>query len=264
MARGTSEIRPTIDRVWLEAAAQRDPWLHAYALWDLEQYPDRVRFASVLRDGRTAGYLLVWGLGDGRSMVHWNAPAEFAELADHLPPRPAIVMAPPEAAPWVERARGPVRATSVLVQMAPRGVVTAPYGQDGSVRQLRSADRSALRTFAGTSEHRLARAYATIDPVREPVWAGFDGDRIVALARPGTRLPLIWVINGVYVADEFRNQGWGKAVVRAVMRAADAAGAPTGLYVREDGAAARAVYAALGFTTVARRLRLDAGTDPDA
>jgi len=54
--------------------------------------------------------------------------------------------------------------------------------------------------------------------------------------------------------------GEGPGQMRAVMAAATAAGAPCALYVREDGAAARALYERLCFRPVARRLRIDAGT----
>jgi len=71
------------------------------------------------------------------------------------------------------------------------------------------------------------------------------------------------MISGVYVATDHRNQGWGRAVVRAVMAEASRAGAPCGLFVREDGAAARALYDGLGYRPVVRRLWVDAGAGRD-
>ena len=84
---GAVETRPTIDRAWLESVARDDPILHAYALWDLDHHPGRVRFASAVRGTTTLGYLLLWPLGDGGTVVHWlGDAAETAPLLDHLPP----------------------------------------------------------------------------------------------------------------------------------------------------------------------------------
>jgi ribosomal protein S18 acetylase RimI-like enzyme len=260
MSLGTVETRPTIDREWLEAAARDDPILHAYALWDLDQHPGRVRFASAVRGGTTVGYLLLWPLGDGATVVHWLGDAvETQALLDHLPPRPLIVVCSEAGGASIERLRGPTRSHAVLTELAPRGTPPPAGPRDEMVRPLTGDDRARLHAFAERQSDRIGAAYTGIDPLFEPVYAGFDDGRIAALARPAVRLPHLWVISGVYVAPDLRNQGWGRAVVRAVMAAADAAGVPTGLFVREDSPAARALYAGLGYRPVARRLWIDAG-----
>jgi GNAT superfamily N-acetyltransferase len=261
---GRVEIRPTIDRLWLEAAARQDPVLHAYALWDLDQFPGRVRFVSAVRGTSTLGYLLIWPLGDGGTVVHWlGDPVDTGPLLDHLPPRPLIILCSEAGGPAVERARGPSVVRSVLAEIAPAGAPPPGGARDEMVRRLNGDDRPRVLSFATRQTERIGAAYSGIDPSVEPVWGGFEGDRLVALARPAVRLPLLWIISGVYVATDHRNQGWGRAVVRAVMAEASRAGAPCGLFVREDGAAARALYDGLGYRPVVRRLWVDAGTGRD-
>jgi GNAT superfamily N-acetyltransferase len=254
------ELRPTIDRIWLERVAQEEPVVHAYALWDLDQHPDRARFVSANRADSPRGYLLLWPFGEGGTLVHWvGDPRETEALVDRLPPRPLVVVCDEAGAPVVERLRGPARLWSLLVKLAPVGVPPPAGPADEFVRPLSADDRTMLQRFANQERARIGSAYIGLDPGAEPIWGGFERGRLVALARPAVRLPHLWVIGGVYVDPEHRNQGWGRAVVRAVMGAAARAGAPSGLFVREDSAPARAVYASLGFRSVGRRCWVDAG-----
>jgi len=259
------EIRPTIDRTWLARVAREDPLLHAFALWDLDQHPEKVRFVSAVRGTTTLGYLLIWPLGGGGTVVHWlGDPEATVGLLDHLPPRPLVILCSEAGAPAAARARGPAVVRAVVAEMAPLGTPPPAGAQDEMVRPLTGDDRPILQSFAARQSERIGAAYAGIDPALEPVWAGFDGGQIVALARPAARLAHVWVVGGVYVDPTHRNQGWGRAVVRAVMAEATRAGAPCGLFVREDGAPARALYEGLGFLPVARRLWIDAGAGRDA
>ncbi|MCI4373032.1 MAG: GNAT family N-acetyltransferase [Thermoplasmata archaeon] len=258
------EIRPTIDRTWLESAAREEPLLHAYALWDLDQHPGRVRFFSALRGSTTLGYLLLWPLGDGGTIVHWlGDPESTSGLLGVLPPRPLVILCSEAGAPLAERARGPATVRPVLAEVAPVGSPPPVGPHDEMVRRLTGDERTIVREFAGRQTERIGAAYSGIDPAMEPVWGGFEGGRLVALARPAVRLPHLWVVGGVYVDPDHRNQGWGRSVVRAVMGEAARAGAPCGLFVREDGAPARAMYAGLGYRPVGRRLWIDAGCGRD-
>jgi GNAT superfamily N-acetyltransferase len=257
---GDVELLPSIDRPWLEAAAREDPITHAYALWDLDQYPDRVRFVSAVRGDTTLGYLLVWPLGDGGTVVHWVGPLEETRaLVERLPPRPLVVVCSESAGPELERARGPTISHPVLVEAAPPGAPPPAGSQDERVRRLTGDERPLLEQFARHQTDRIGSSYAGIDPGREPVWGGFGDGRLVAVARPAARLARLWIVSGVYVAPEERQMGWGRAVVRAVMVEATRAGARCALYVRERSTTARALYERLGYRPVGRRLWVDAG-----
>jgi GNAT superfamily N-acetyltransferase len=259
MASAGLELRPTIDRRWLEDAGAADPITHAYSLWDLDRFPEQVRFVSALRGGEMQGYLLVWQPPRGPPVVHWVAPP-LPELVSALPLRPLIVVGPEEVRPLVHHARGPCVDRSLLVQAAALGTRPAVTPLDRQVRRLTREDVRALEGFVRASEDPMVEGYAGLDPGSEVIVGGFEGDRLVGLARASIRRPSIWVVSGVYVQPAQRNQGWGRAVTRAVMHEAELAGAPCALFVREDRVEARAVYDRLGFHEVARRAWLDCGT----
>lgn len=259
---GPVELRPTIDRGWLEAAAARDPVDHAYALWDLDRFPGTARFVSAVRGDVTIGYLLVWHGLPATPIVHWHGTAPGAEaLLRELPPRPAVVIAPVEARDGVLRARGPGREFPELVMLRPADGPFPSPGPAASVRPLAGSDLAELAAWASRETHPETSEYPSLDPGADPVWGAFDGGRLVGVARPAVRLPRVWVIAGVYVEPGARRRGLARGLVGSIVAAAARAGAATGLYVREDRPEARRLYEGLGFRATGRRLWLDLGAD---
>ncbi|MGP8078219.1 MAG: GNAT family N-acetyltransferase [Thermoplasmata archaeon] len=254
------ELRPTIDRAWLEGAAEREPVEHAYALWDLAHYPDRIRMVSAVQDDRTVGYLLVWLGLPNVTIVHWHGLGPGSErLADVLPARPLVVIVPPEARGAVLAARGVGR--EYPEQMMLRSSERPPElrGTPGEVRRLLGPDGPDLWAWARRQPDPQAAEYPGLDPALDAVWGAFHRGRLVGAARAAVRLPRQWVVAGVYVEPEARRLGFGHALVRSIVTAAEEAGARVGLFVREDRGEARRLYERLGFRAIARRLWLDLG-----
>jgi GNAT superfamily N-acetyltransferase len=258
MPAGRVELRPTIDRVWLEREGARDPVTHAYALWDLERFPGWVRFVSAVRGDTPEGYLLIWQPPGRTPVVHWVGDA-VEELASALPMRPLVVIGPEEERPLVERARGPGPTFSVLAEAAPRGARPPPTPLDPGVRRLTREDGPALGGLAQEATEPAGRSYVGLEPEAELIFGGFEGGTLVGVARAVVRRPEVWLVSGVYVRPQRRNAGWGRAVTRAVMIEAAQANAPSALFVREDRTAARALYDRLGFHAVGRRRWFDLG-----
>lgn len=252
------ELRPTIDRGWLESAAELDPVAHAYALWDLDRLPTEVRFVSGWEGGRCVGYLLVWQAPGSVPVVHWMAPPR-SEWASALPTRPLRVHGPPEIAPFVRASRGPCLEHPLLLEVAAAGTVPPPVTSAGPVRRLDRGDLPAVERLAAGSDDELARGYLALDPEAETIFGGFEAGELVAVARASVRRPSVWFVSGVFVLPNARNRRWGQAVTRAVMEEARRAGACSALFVREARADARAAYDRLGFHPVARRTLFDCG-----
>ena len=255
-----AEVRPTIDRAWLQAKASEEPLAHAFALWDLERTPDRVRFFSAFDSGEAVGYLLVWLGHPTATIVHWvgRHPA-MRSLAEFLPPRPLVAIVPPEMHDLVLGARGPAR-EYISLEMArapvlPRG----PSEPARGVRPLDRRDHSALSAWARRQADPLVAAYPYLDPEADRIWGAFEGNRLVGAVHAEVRLPRVWVLGGIYVDPDARQRGWGAALVQAATDAAEATGARVGLYARAARAEARRLYERLGFRTVARRVWLDLG-----
>ncbi len=257
MASERARIEEGIDRAWLRAQALRDPFVHAFAVWDLEHAPDRVRFSRLVADGATRAYLLQW-LGNPRCpVVHWIGPGEGDELlAGALPPRPFVAVVPPGAVEAVRRGRGPVEVYPLLGMRRGPGPIPPVTT---ACRRLRAADTEALRALAREFPGALTSSYAIAEPERELIWGVFDGLRLLGVARAQVALPDIWVIGGVFTVPDARNRGVASATTGALVRAAAGAGAAAGLWVRAENASARRVYERLGFRGALRRLYLDAG-----
>ncbi|MGA8664826.1 MAG: GNAT family N-acetyltransferase [Thermoplasmata archaeon] len=258
MADHPLELRPTIDRLWLEQEARKDPVSHAYALWDLERFPTTVRFVSAMRGDATVAYLLVWQPAGRPPMVHWVGAA-VEELTAALPPRPLIVTGAAELRDRVEAARGPAETYPTLVQVAPVGAQPPPSPLEAHVRRLTPEDASRIPELSEGTNEPVAVGYAGMDLESEFVLGGFDRGTLVGVARAVVRLPSVWLVSGVYVRPSRRGQGWGLAITREVQVEAQERGAPCALFVREDNLPAITVYAHLGFRTVARRSWYDCG-----
>ncbi len=259
MAAGSVAVRPTIDRAWLERASLTEPVAHAYARWDLERYPDRVRFFSAIRGDATVAYLLIWP-GRVAVVVHYvGAPDAADDLAPFLPPRPLVLMAPEEVGAPLAAGRAPAASYPVLLLAARPGAVAR--GRDERVRRLVPADRPALLALVAGETELVASGYPEVDLEREAVWGSFEAGRLAGVARNSVVLPDVWILSGVFVAPDRRGRGHAQALVRAVLGDAASDGVTVGLYVREDRPAARAVYDRAGFRLVGRRRWIDAGAN---
>ncbi len=251
------ELRPTIDRIWLEEAVRTDPLSHAYALWDLLHLPRSVRFVSALEHGRTVGYLLIWLGRPAAPVVHWaGGTTGAALLARRLPIPPFVAIVPPEVEADVRAVHPDARASPILLMWRGRGPpgTTDP---EGLVRRLGRSDRETLKHWSLARPGTEHREYLGVDPAEEPVWGAFESGRLVGVVRASVRLPMVWVVSGVYVDPEVRGHGLGRRLVGALVEEAERAHAPTGLFVREESAAARHVYLSLGYRPVGRRLWMD-------
>lgn len=260
MADAAIELRPTIDREWLERAAESDPVAHAYALWDLEHAPERIRIVSAVAGGTTVGYLLIWLGHPAAPVVHWvGSDPRLEPLVGRLPPRPLIAIVPEEFAASVRAARGPATAYPVLVLRAARGASGGSV-PERAVRRLRADDVGRLAEFVARQPPGGVEEYRSLDPSREEIWGAFAEERLVGVARAAVRRPELWVLGGVYVEEAARGAGWGRSLVATALAAADRAGADVALFVREDRTPARLLYESLGFRPVGRRVWLEAGS----
>jgi ribosomal protein S18 acetylase RimI-like enzyme len=247
-----------IDRAWIDAQAQVDPVTHAWALWDLDREPGRFRIVSLVRDGGTRGYLLIWYAG-GAPRAHWiSADPADGMLALALPLPPVVAIVPERVAAAVSERLHAAQSFPLDVLVCTGRTLTSP---DPRVRRLRPPDAPALADMLARNPGIEHAGYATIDLDRASVWGAFEADRLVAVARIAVQLPAVWVITGVFTDPSFRGRGLGREVTAAATEDALAAGARAALYVRADNAAAQTIYREIGFERFERRIWIDAGAN---
>jgi GNAT superfamily N-acetyltransferase len=250
-----------IDRVWLEAAARRDPVSHAYAVWDLDHLPEMVHFVSCVRGAETIAYLLIWNGGAPGPIVHWIGDSEEAvPLMDRFPPRPWLAFVPLRLAVTVLPRVQPALSERSLVLHRPWSTET-PTAANPKVRRLRPSDRPALEALVRRFSGPLLPSYATVNLGAEPVWGAFSPatGALEGVAKTAVRLPAVWIVTGVFVTPEARGQGLATALVAGLVHEATQAHAATALYVREPNLPARRAYEKVGFRLFDERLCLDAG-----
>lgn len=254
------ELRPTVDRAWLEQEAVHHPLMHAFALWDLERTPDRIRFFSVLDHDVPIGYLLVWLGHPTATVVHWvgTDPATRG-LAEFLPPRPLVAIVPREVQDVVVASRGPAH-EFVLLQLARTAPPASPSPNPSpGIRLLTREDVPRLSEWARRQADPVVAEYPFLDPAVDRAWGAFHGTALVGVVRAEVRLPRVWVLGGVYVDPAARGRGWGRALVMTALRAGESTGAQVTLYVREDRVGVRQLYESLGFRPIDHRVWLDLG-----
>lgn len=257
------ELRPTINREWLERAAAQDPFSHAYGRWDLDHLPNRVRFVSALDGDETVGYLLVWLGHPTRTVVHWvGADPRARILAEALPSRPLVAIVPEVFQNVVVAARGPARPFTLLLLASDGAVPSSPVVRAPSpatVRRLDRPDTPELSAFATRQTDPVVAEYPTLDPGEEWIWGAFERGRLLGVVRAAVRLEDVWLVGGVFVDPAARGRGIGEALIVAALASAREARVRVGLYVREDRLEARHLYERLGFRPTDRRTWLDLG-----
>lgn len=254
-------VEDGLDLEWLRRQAEVDPVRHAFAVWDLSEYADRVRFVMLRTEDGVEGYLLVWYGSPAYPVVHWVGASDGSpELAEVLPPRPFVAVVPPKGVADVERSRGPVRAHPLRVLRHGREDPLFA-SRVGAPRRLTFEDVPQLRTFASGSTEQVTSAYAGLDPARAYIAGAFRAGRLVAVARAQVQLRRVWILGGIYTGPENRGRGYGASVTAAVTRAAHAAGADAALYVRQDNLPAVRAYERVGYGPFEEKVWLDAGAD---
>ncbi len=257
------ELRPTIDREWLEREALLDPFAHAYARWDLDHAPDRVRFVSALDGDQTVGYLLIWLGHPTATVVHWvGSDPRARSLAEALPARPLVAIVPETFQDAVVVARGPARPLSILLlasDPSPETIGSGGASPSIQVRRLDRLDQSALVAFTAVQTDPVAAEYPALDPGEDWIWGAFHEGRLVGAVRAAVRLRDVWFLGGVFVDPGVRGRGVGRALVASALASAREARAKVGLYVREDRREARQLYEKMGFRPIGHRTWLDLG-----
>lgn len=244
-----------IDPEWLAGLYRDSPFLHAFAVFDRAEFPERIAFRVLEKDGRPVAYLLLWTGPDGSRAVHWLGSEEAPErLAGEFPEPPFTAVVPDGVGPALQR-RFPAAAIQGVELQACR---TTPE-PSGHARRLVAADAPALEAFADRSEEPLGRGFRGRKPEDGCVVGVFEDGQLVSVASATVRLPEVWLIGGVVTQAPSRGRGHATSTTSWLARAALGVGAVPSLYVRDANPVARSVYQRLGFRPVSHRSWVEVG-----
>lgn len=256
------ELAEGLDPGVLAELSRRDPALHAFAVWDSVAEPARVRFVQCRQNGEHVAYLMVWHGDPAVPYVHWVGSASPPEpLAERLPPRPLIVVAPPDAEAAVLSARGPGRASRIWLMQRSRERPLPLRPGLPAARPLVPEDRAELDALADRNPESFATGYRGADLTRARVFGAFEAGRLVSVGRCQAEPPGIWMVGGVFTEPAARGHGAATAVTRRIVQAAAEHAADAALYVLADNTPALAIYEGLRFERVADRRWIALGVD---
>lgn len=248
-------ITDQIDPEWLGELYRDSPVLHAFAVYDRAEFPERISFRVLEKDGRPVAYLLVWTGAEGQRAVHWLGSEEAPErLAAEFPDPPFTGVVPDGVGTALQR-----RFPAAAIQGVELQVCRSAPEAMGRARRLVAADGPALEAFASRSDEPLGRGFRGRKPEDGYVVGVFEDTQLVSVASAMVRLPEVWLIGGVVTQPEFRGRGYAASTTSWLARAALGVGALPSLYVRDANPVARSVYQRLGFRPVSHRSWVEVG-----
>jgi GNAT superfamily N-acetyltransferase len=229
----------------------RDRHWAAYALCDLEPpYRQHARYLGAFRDGEAQGFVLVYAPPSFTSLLPCGDPVGVAAILTATAALPAapIVLAQHAMLPAIEQRYqlGPGW-TMLRMVLAPHDLRSEPI-PGATIARLSTADLPALLDLYAVHPDSVFTPFMLEHGV---YFGALERGALVAVAGTHAVSPRyrIGVIGNVFTHPDHRGRRLAGAVTGALARALIDDGATLlALNVREDNAAAIAVYARLGFS----------------
>jgi len=239
----------------LKRAYLREPWLHAYLIYDIVYYPEYTEFYLDIVNDELRGYLLIWRdkgctahlVGHRNSLLNL-IPASCVDI--HVVPRdPAIYSELARVYPHAE-AMDFLDMVCTRASFRPR--------EDPRVRRLGINDAEALVKIKEAQGISISLGEALMR-LASPHWhyyGAFINGELAAIGTTYLKLPEVWFIGDVYTLPRFRGLGLAKSVVSAITKDALRSGALPVLHVLEDNYPAIRAYRGLGYRVIGLRGRI--------
>jgi ribosomal protein S18 acetylase RimI-like enzyme len=230
-----------------------DPVEHAWAIQDMELWPDRSRLFT-----SGTSYLLFTGhpsQGGGNTLILGDDSGELAPLLAHLPEtfviRETRASVLPKLQPYLKGAK---------VYLEQRMEVTRESflpRSSGRVRKIGEADAAALAAFFGAPPQAAPKFLGWIRGGL--ILAAMEENQILALGTVIVRTKDAWVLASVETKEAHRGKGLAKEVVSALVGAGLEKARAVSLTVKKDNAPAIRAYESLGFKAKEDRIWVDQG-----
>ena len=202
----TDDLVPLVD-----AYLQSDPFLNAYALWDLRHWRHRTKFFICIDCGKLTGLLLDYL---GHTGVHfiwlWGEEDVIEKLLDvPLPDKIVFHVFP--------KLEGVIRRKFPITAKYPIDFMLLQKGQEHlylqhEIRPLELKDVDSLASLRKEepTEREIEEAESFLK--EQPFYGVFIDSTLVSVACIQATLPEIWMLGGFYTKPENRNQGYATSL----------------------------------------------------
>jgi len=240
----------------VEAYLQSDPFLNAYAIWDLCYQRHRTKFFVCIEGGKLAGLLLDYFGHLGVDFIWlWGEEDIVEKLLDVPLPDKMVFHVFPE----LEKV---IRRKFSITAKYPTDFMLLRKGQERlqiqhEVRSLALKDAHSLASLRKEkpSEKDIEEAESFLKD--QPFYGIFIDSTLISVACIQVKLPQIWMLGGFYTKPEFRNQGCATSLASFLLRKALKETNHVGLHVRADNYPAKRVYEKVGFKVSKRMCWLE-------
>jgi GNAT superfamily N-acetyltransferase len=239
----TNDLVPLV-----ESFLRKNPFVNAYAIYDLYDLRHRAKFFVSLENNELKGLLLDFLSRIGvHSIWLWGEKEAIVKLLDTVSADKIIFHVFPEFEPIIRRKFAITAKYHVDFMLLRKGEEHLYINHE--IKPLSLAD---VVSFAN-----LRKEAPSDEDVKEaenflrelPFYGVFKGDELISVACIQAKIPEIWILGGFYTKPEYRNKGCATSLASFLVKKALAETNHVGLHVREDNYPAKHVYEKVGFKT---------------
>jgi GNAT superfamily N-acetyltransferase/SAM-dependent methyltransferase len=238
----------------------KDPFVNAYAIWDLHYLRHRTKFFLCMDGVELKGLLLDYL---GHIGVHflwlWGEEKAVEKLLDAVSADKMIFHVFPEFESIIRRKFAITAKYHVDFMLLRKGEERLYINHE--IRPLSLADVvsfASLRKEAPSSED-IKEAESFLKEIS--FYGVFEDDKLISVACVQAMIPEIWILGGFYTKPEYRNKGCATSLASFLVEKALAETNHVGLHVREDNYPAKHVYEKVGFKLYRKMCWLEYNVD---
>jgi RimJ/RimL family protein N-acetyltransferase len=237
----TEDLMPLVD-----AFLRQNPFINAYALWDLHYLRHRAKFFVGMDCGKIVGLLLDYLGHTGFHFIWlWGDEKVCDKLLDVPLPEKMIFCVFPELERIIER-NFPI---TVKYQM---DFMLLEKGNERlylrhRIKPLSLEDAYSLACLRKEKPSKKEVEETEIFIKEQPFYGIFKNFKLVSVACIQVKFPEIWMLGGFYTHPEHRNHGYATSLASFLAKKALKETNHIGLHVRSDNYPAKRVYEKVGF-----------------
>jgi GNAT superfamily N-acetyltransferase len=219
----------------------KNPFLNAYAIWDLRYQPQRAKFFAYINNGKLARLLLDYFGHTGVDFIWlWGEKEVIKKLLDVPLPDKMVFHVVPELEDVVRQKFSITAKYPIDFMLLKKGREHLHLQHQIKSLELKDAYSLASLRKEQPGEKEIKEAESFLKD--QPFYGIFINSTLVSVACIHAKLPQIWMLGGFYTKPEYRNQGYATSLASFLVKEAFKETDHVGLHVRADNHPAKRVY----------------------